>query len=168
MDLVADQVVLAIPFTTLRQVDTRAVPVHPLHRRAIDQQPMRSIAKFSPQYSSRIWDAHHQTGNAYTDRIVQGTGDATDYQSGPAGVGSRSLYSCKAFFVRSSGDPHIFGAHSYLAVGQYTAFNGIQGRQERRLHFAGEQTSINFQGYIEGGLRSGYRCAAEIAGTRRG
>jgi len=46
--------------------------------------------------------------------------------------------------------PHILGAYSYLAVGQYTAFNGIQGHQERRLHFAGEQTSLNFQGYVEG------------------
>ena len=31
------------------------------------------------------------------------------------------------YFVWSPGDPHILGAYSYLAVGQYTAFNGIQG-----------------------------------------
>jgi monoamine oxidase len=68
----------------------------------------------------------------------------------------------RSYFVWSPGDPHILGAYSYLAVGQYTAFNGIQGRREGNLHFAGEQTSLNFQGYIEGGLRSGYRCAAEI------
>jgi monoamine oxidase len=68
----------------------------------------------------------------------------------------------RAYFVWSPGDPHILGAYSYLAVGQYTAFNGIQGAREGNLHFAGEQTSLNFQGYIEGALRSGYRCAAEI------
>jgi monoamine oxidase len=68
-------------------------------------------------------------------------------------------------FVWSSGDPYILGAYSYLAVGQYTAFNGIQGQREGRLHFAGEQTWLNFQGYIEGGVRSGYRCAPEIAGS---
>ena len=61
--------------------------------------------------------------------------------------------------------PSALGAYSYLAVGQYTAFNGIQGRREGRLHFAGEQTSLNYQGYIEGALRSGYRCAHEIAGS---
>jgi len=82
-------------------------------------------------------------------------------------AGSRALYNGKAFFVWSSGDPHILGAYSYLAVGQYTAFNGIQGRREGRLHFAGEQTSINFQGYIEGGLRSGYRCAEEVVAAAR-
>jgi monoamine oxidase len=68
----------------------------------------------------------------------------------------------RAHFVWSPGDPHILGAYSYLAVGQYTAFNGIQGRREGNLHFAGEQTSLDFQGYIEGALRSGYRCAAEV------
>jgi monoamine oxidase len=209
-DVVADQVVLAIPFTTLRQVDTRAVQIRPVHRRAINEMGMGSNAKFFLQYSSRIWDQSHQTGNAYSDTIVQGTWDATDYQSGAAGVlaalpggtvgrdwgshyelqsyhgrpparmvtdyldsfeqifpGSKALYNGKAFFVWSSGDPYILGAYSYLAVGQYTAFNGIQGAQEGPLHFAGEQTSINFQGYIEGGLRSGYRCADEIAGAAR-
>jgi len=209
-DVVADQVVLAIPFTTLRQVDTSGVSIHPLHRRAIDEQPMGANAKFFLQYSSRIWDQHHQTGNAYTDTIVQGTWDATDYQPGSAGVlaalpggavgqdwgqqyglstyrgtppaemvsdylasfeqlfpGSSALYNGRAFYVWSSGDPYILGAYSYLATGQFTAFNGIQGRREGRLHFAGEQTSMNFQGYIEGGLRSGYRCAAEIAASRR-
>jgi monoamine oxidase len=68
----------------------------------------------------------------------------------------------RSYFVWSPGDPHILGAYSYLAVGQYTAFNGIQGRREGNLHFAGEQTSLNFQGYIEGALRSGYRCATEV------
>jgi monoamine oxidase len=68
----------------------------------------------------------------------------------------------RSYFIWSPGDPHILGAYSYLAVGQYTAFNGIQGKREGNLHFAGEQTSLNFQGYIEGALRSGYRCAAEI------
>jgi monoamine oxidase len=68
----------------------------------------------------------------------------------------------RSYFIWSPGDPHILGAYSYLAVGQYTAFNGIQGRREGNLHFAGEQTSLNYQGYIEGALRSGYRCAAEV------
>jgi monoamine oxidase len=159
------------------------------------------------QYSSRAWDHDHETGDAYTDTIVQGTWDATSYQPGAAGIlaalpggavgrdwgsqyglstyrgqpparmvndylasfeqifpGSSARYNGKAFFVWSSADPYILGAYSYLAVGQFTAFNGIQARPEGRLHFAGEQTSANFQGYIEGGLRSGYRCADEITG----
>ena len=68
----------------------------------------------------------------------------------------------RSYFVWSPGDPHILGAYSYLAVGQFTPFNGIQGKREGNLHFAGEQTSQDFHGYIEGALRSGYRCAAEV------
>ena len=77
-------------------------------------------------------------------------------------AGLTAAFNGRSYFVWSPGDPHILGAYSYLKVGQYTAFNGIQGQREANLHFAGEQTSVNFQGYIEGGLRSGYRCADEI------
>ena len=77
--------------------------------------------------------------------------------------GLKDAYNGKSYYVWSPGDPHILGAYSYLKVGQYTGFNGIQGQREENLHFAGEQTSVNFQGYIEGGLRSGYRCATEVA-----
>jgi monoamine oxidase len=80
--------------------------------------------------------------------------------------GVKAAYNGKAYYVWSPGDPHILGAYSYLKVGQYTSFNGIQPQREGNLHFAGEQTSINFQGYIEGALRSGYRCAAEVMGRR--
>jgi monoamine oxidase len=80
--------------------------------------------------------------------------------------GVKRAYNGKSFYVWSPGDPHILGAYSYLKVGQYTGFNGIQGEREQNIHFAGEQTSINFQGYVEGGLRSGYRCAHEVAGSR--
>ena len=185
--------------------------IRALHRRAIDEQPLGSNAKFfAAVLLAHLEPATARPATRTRDTIVQGTWDATDYQPGTAGIlaalpggtvgrrwGSRyglrtyrgtaagadgrrlpgqlraavprepvALHG-KAFFVWSSGDPHILGAYSYLAVGQYTAFNGIQGRQEGRLHFAGEQTSLNFQGYIEGALRSGYRCADEIAGLRR-
>jgi monoamine oxidase len=205
-DVVADHVVLALPFTTLREVDLRRVEIGDRHRRAIREEPLGTNAKFFLQYSRRVWDEIRRTGNAYTDGVVQGTWDATVYQPGQAGViaalpggvvgqdwgaryglthyrgtppermvsdylagyeqlfpGSRAAYNGKAFFVWSSGDPHIRGAYSYLKVGQYTAFNGVQGKQEGRLHFAGEHTSLNYQGYIEGALRSGQRCADEIA-----
>jgi monoamine oxidase len=68
----------------------------------------------------------------------------------------------RSYSVWSPADPHILGAYSYLAVGQYTAFNGIQGQRQGNVHFAGEQTSLNYQRYLEGALRSGYRCATEV------
>jgi monoamine oxidase len=78
--------------------------------------------------------------------------------------GATAAYNGRAYYAWSSGDPHIGGAYSYLKVGQYTGFNGIQGQRHGNLHFAGEHTSVNFQGFMEGALRTGYRCAREIAG----
>jgi len=79
--------------------------------------------------------------------------------------GVAAAYNGRSYFVWSAGDPHILGAYSYLKVGQFTAFNGIQGQPAGNLHFAGEQTSLNYQGYMEGALRSGYRAAGEIVGN---
>jgi monoamine oxidase len=31
---------------------------------------------------------------------------------------------------------------------QYTKFGGIEGRKEGEVHFAGEHTSVDFQGYL--------------------
>jgi monoamine oxidase len=53
------------------------------------------------------------------------------------------------------------GSYSYWKVGQYTAFAGIEGRQEGNAHFCGEHTSIDFQGYLNGAVETGERAAAE-------
>jgi monoamine oxidase len=46
-----------------------------------------------------------------------------------------------------------------------TSFAGIEGKPSGNCHFAGEQTSYTFQGYMEGAVKSGERAAAEIAST---
>ncbi len=204
-DVRADHVVLALPFTTLRAVDLSGVDISPVHRKAIDEEPLGTNSKMFLQFDSRVWNTDDRTGNCYDDGVVQGGWEASLHQPGQSGIlaalpggaaasqwGSRfgltdyegtppagmvraylkdfeSLFpgvakhfNGRAYYVWSPGDPHILGAYSYLKVGQYTGFNGIQGIREGNLQFAGEQTSINFQGYIEGALRSGYRCADEI------
>ncbi len=81
-------------------------------------------------------------------------------------AGVRERFNGKVYYTWSAGDPHLGGAYSYLKTGQYTSFNGVQGQRHGNLHFAGEHTSVNFQGYMEGAVRSGYRCAEEVAGGR--
>jgi monoamine oxidase len=202
----ADHVVLALPFTKLREVELHGIELPPPQLRAIRHEPLGSNSKIQLQFSSRVWNADGWTGDMYTDRIVQGGWETTIDQRGKPGIlialpggavgadigqrygltsyygpapaamaadflkcfetdfpGVRAAFNGKAFYAWSSGDPHIGGAYSYLKVGQYTAFNGIQGSQHGNLHFGGEHTSVNFQGYMEGALRSGYRCAAEVA-----
>ena len=55
------------------------------------------------------------------------------------------------------------GAYSYYRVGQYTRFAGIEGLPQRNVFFAGEHTSYNNMGYVNGAVISGERTAREIA-----
>ncbi len=59
-------------------------------------------------------------------------------------------------------EPHFLGAWSQYNVGQYTGFCGVERLREGNIHFAGEHTSVAFQGFIEGAVRSGERAAKEI------
>jgi monoamine oxidase len=54
------------------------------------------------------------------------------------------------------------GSYSYWKVGQYTKFAGAEREIEGACHFAGEHTSIDFQGYLNGAVESGERAAGEI------
>ena len=62
------------------------------------------------------------------------------------------------------GDPYTRGSYSYWQVGQYTRFSGIEGVQEGNVHFCGEHTSMDAQGYLEGAVETGERAAADIIG----
>jgi len=59
------------------------------------------------------------------------------------------------------------GSYSYWKVGQYTKFGGIEGVQEGSVHFCGEHTSVDFQGYLNGGVETGQRAAGEIVSALR-
>ncbi len=61
-----------------------------------------------------------------------------------------------------TGYPWTKGSYSYWKVGQYTRFSGAERKQIGNCHFAGEHTSIDFQGYLNGAVESGERAAAEI------
>jgi monoamine oxidase len=54
------------------------------------------------------------------------------------------------------------GSYSYWKVGQYTKFAGAEGQSEGACHFAGEHTSVDFQGYLNCAVESGERATAEI------
>jgi monoamine oxidase len=77
----ADHVVLAIPFTTLRDVDLRRVSLSPLKRRAIDELRLGNNVKIQLQVSGRPWVKDGFSGAVLTDRPVDGSWDGTSYQA---------------------------------------------------------------------------------------
>jgi monoamine oxidase len=54
------------------------------------------------------------------------------------------------------------GSYSYWKAGQYTRFSGAEKERSGNCHFAGEHTSQDFQGYLQGAVESGQRAASEI------
>ena len=58
--------------------------------------------------------------------------------------------------------PWTLGSYSYWKVGQYTAFSGVEKEAQGSCHFAGEHTSQDFQGYLNGAVETGYRAADEV------
>jgi monoamine oxidase len=59
--------------------------------------------------------------------------------------------------------PLALGSYSAYKVGQYTTFAGVESERYKNVHFAGEHTSLDAQGYMEGGALSGAIAAEEIA-----
>jgi len=54
------------------------------------------------------------------------------------------------------------GSYSYWKVGQYQRFAGMEARRQGNCLFAGEHTSIDFQGYLNGAVATGQDAAGEI------
>jgi monoamine oxidase len=60
------------------------------------------------------------------------------------------------------GYPWTRGSYSYWKVGQYARFSGAESEIDGACHFAGEHTSQDFQGYLQGAVETGQRAANEI------
>jgi monoamine oxidase len=213
-EAIADHVVLAIPFTTLRNVDLSRVTFSALKRTSIETLPLGNNAKIQIQVAGRPWVNDGYTGNLLTDTAPDGGWDGSSYQVSaqagdteiyiafPGGAQGRSLATKygmafgayqgpapsqmvadtlaglepsfpgiatawhagpKLAWVNDGNiDPKLLGAWSQYNVGQYTGFSGIEATRQGNIHFAGEQTSPEYQGFIEGAVRSGERAAGEI------
>lgn len=82
----------------------------------------------------------------------------------PVLPGATALWNGRATVDYWTGYEWTKGSYSYWKVGQYTRFSGAEHERSGTCHFAGEHTSQDFQGYLNGGVESGERAAAEILG----
>ena len=76
--------------------------------------------------------------------------------------GVRNLRSGKAVRAYWPGERFFKGSYSCYLVGQTTQMLGVEGERVGNLFFAGEHTSVENQGYMEGGCETGQRAAVEI------
>lgn len=132
---------------------------------------------FSDQRYQNSWDVtQRQAGNHGI--LVEYTGGTVALQAGNDTTsnhaaefvgqidrvypGAAAAYDGKA--VRMAWDRMPFNQASYSAYlpGQYIGFAGTEGDKVGKLHFAGEHTDFDNQGYMEGAAASGERVAHEI------
>lgn len=82
---------------------------------------------------------------------------------GPAVPGLAAGFDGTAWLDHWASDPWTHGSYAAFEPGQYTRYWGFVGRPEGRLLFGGEHTALAAQGYLDGAVASGERCAAEAA-----
>jgi monoamine oxidase len=84
--VVADQVVLALPFSLLRSVNYSKAGFEPLKVTAIRQLPMGTNSKLHVEFSDRFWYAAGNNGNTYADTGFQNTWEVSRAQGGGKGI----------------------------------------------------------------------------------
>lgn len=201
-DDIADRVVLALPFTLLRDVDIAHAGFAPRKLAAIRELGMGRNCKLQLQFDTRAWQALGANGETRIDTVFQTSWEVTRAQPGASGIlncfsggstatraGEGTLDACArdalvaldaampgvaAHFngraIRNAWEryPWTRGSYALFKPGQYTTLNGALDTAEGPVHFAGEHTSAQWQGYLNGAVESGQRAAAEVAVALRG
>jgi monoamine oxidase len=83
-------------------------------------------------------------------------------QIGRVVPGLTGAYTGKATLAAWHKNPYTYGAYSCYPVDYCHRFAGYEGQRQGNIHIAGEHTSIDSQGYMNGGAESGARVAAEL------
>lgn len=195
-----DKLVLALPFSILRELDTAELTLTDEKREIIDTLGYGTNAKLMAGFSRPVWrEDHGALGSATTDLPFQQAWDTslgqegtaailTNFLGGQAGLdagegtpeewvtsvtlpGLDEVYpgTAEAYTAGSAVRMHwptvptMKGSYTCYRPGQW-AFWSLEGEREGDVHFCGEHTSADFQGWMEGGAESGERVASEILG----
>ena len=188
-DLEADKVVLAIPFSILRQVDLKGVELPAVKRLAIDTLGYGTHTKLMTGFTRRVWYDTNCNGSSISDLPYQSSWETSRGQPGAHGLLTNFAGgTCGLALDEGTPDERatefaeqlddvfsgVKDAHTKLAVrfswlkarsflgsyacykpGQYTTIAGAEGEAVNDLHFAGQHTSLEFQGFMNGAVESG-------------
>lgn len=132
---------------------------------------------YSDNSTENTWDnSQLQPGNDGGLTVFLGGDDGANLVHGDVSVqasvylnklnqiypGVRNDYNGKAFRFTWPQFPFTKGSYSAWKVGQYTSIAGSEIETVGNLFFAGEHTSYNFQGYMNGGAVTGRIAAQNI------
>jgi monoamine oxidase len=76
--------------------------------------------------------------------------------------GTSAAYNGRAYEDHWALDPWVRGAYSYYRVGQASTYGQLAAASEGRFLFAGEHTSIENIGFLDGAVETGERAARRL------
>jgi monoamine oxidase len=125
-----------------------------------------------------VWDGNeNQRGTAGILALLAGGGASAATQTivakdGPAGLtraldwlGAKDQQVIGSRQIVWEQDPYARGGYAYFDPAFDPAIRAWLARPAGRIFFAGEHTSMKWQGYMNGAVESGRRAAAEVAAT---
>ncbi len=120
------------------------------------------IERFKGGNASLVGIPETAYATAQASAIVRA--DAQDFleQLDRVWPGVAKAHNGKAAFGNAQADPNALGTYSCWLVGQYTSIAGYEGVRQGNVFFAGEHTSLDYQGFMEGGAASGVAAAREL------
>jgi monoamine oxidase len=200
-----DAVILALPFTKLRQVKgLEGLRLGSDKLKCIRELGMGTNAKILQGTTSRVWRTPESglpapsNGTFYSDLAFQNLWDSSRAQPGDAGIitdylgGKAGLNDAKSALDAFRADlpkmspkmaesvdpaavitwfwsvyPFTLGSYASAKTGQYTTLLEVAAEPALggQLQFAGEHTSSDFLGYMNGGVQSGNRAVAALVKT---
>ncbi len=203
-EVIADIVVLALPFSTLRDVDLRFSGLSLTKRHVIRTMGMGTNAKVHLELTRKTWPPLGFSGASYGewDRLACGWDDCVPlgpnaspalYVAFPGGrvgrngltgaahgptpaadaawalgeidnvfPGTSAVYTGLSYEDHWALDPWVKGAYSYYRVGQATSYGTLAQEPEGPYLFAGEQTSSENIGFLDGAVETGEDAARRI------
>lgn len=203
VEITADEVVLALPFTMLRDVAIGASLLSAQKRLAIDTIGYGTNSKLMLGFTERFWrngaGGNTSNGETFSDTGYQATWETSRLQDGvegiltnftggnrgaAAGLGTPAERATEFLTEFEAVFPGVTAAHngklarfhwptndfvnasySCYAPGQYSTICGaeIEAEASGHLHFCGEHTSLDAQGYMEGAALTGAAAAVAVA-----
>jgi monoamine oxidase len=134
----------------------------------------------SPLPFGAVYDGNEdQRGRAGILSLLAGGGASDATQAIVAKHGARGLTDALDWLGSKDGelltsrqivweqDPYARGGYAYFDPGFDPSLRAWLSRPAGRLFFAGEHTSVKWQGYMNGAVESGRRAAAEVAAVHR-
>ncbi len=192
-EVVADIVLMAIPFTVLRTLDFKKVKLPDFKRKSIMEMGYGTNSKLMMGFEKRVWREQNSLGFMYSKEIHTGW-DSSQLQNQNQGQASFSVFhggkigkemnvneydkylglvnevfpnlksqtNSKKAVMNWTKNPFSLGSYTCYKVGQFGEIGMAEAVPHGNLFFVGEHCDADFQGFMNGGAKSGRETATAI------